>query len=272
MKGLELITVQDTNPSTGGDGNAVTGNSLTIRQGRGPTTLLGAWQTRTAAGLTRIVSPLMHDNLVGLQFRGAAGQVVAMTGTRTPVYPQDTLGVTMTGSGSAVEHSSWLVHYTDGDGMNARLISPSELMSRGVEITGVLNTVTPGTTAFGTQVAINATDDALKANEDYAIIGATIEAGVATIGTHAVRYTSPDFSNLGVGLPASALSNVAFGQQWFLDLARNLGMPLIPVFNSANKASTFVDAIGAAATSTTVATQLVRLGRATRSAPKARRK
>jgi hypothetical protein len=258
---LELITVQDTGPDTGGTANAVAGNSLTIRQAPRNAMLIGLWQTRTAAGFTRITSPLMHDSLVGLQMRGAAGQVVGMQSAKTPVFPQDTLSCTISGDASAVEHSSWLVHYPELPGVSASCITYAELMTRGLEITGIFNTLTPGTTAFGSQVAINATNDNLKANDDYAIVGATIQAGVATIGTHAVRYTSVDFGNLGVGLPASALSNVAFGANWFADLARDTGLPTIPVFNSANKTLTLVDAIGAAATSTTIATLLVRLSK-----------
>ncbi|MCX8500927.1 MAG: hypothetical protein ORO03_04455 [Alphaproteobacteria bacterium] len=267
MSALELVTVRATNPSTGAAGLAVTGNSLIVRDTPKRVWMSGLWQTRTADGNTQIVSPLLHDNLVGIQMRSEAGQYVGFSSMKTPMFAQDQLSVTLIGSAAAEEHSSWLNYYESLPGVDANLITYAELMRRAVDITAVLNTVTPGTTAFGTQVAINATNDQLKANTEYAIIGATIEDGVATIGTHAIRYTGTDFGNLGVGLPGSAIYPGSNAQsfEWFMRLARQLDLPMIPVFNSANKALTFLDAIGAAATSTGVATTLVRL------APQARK-
>lgn len=259
MSALELITVRATNPSTGAAGAAVSGNSLIVRDTRKEARMLGLWQTRTADGNTEITSPLLHDNLVGIQIRGEPGQVVGLKAATTRLYAQDQLSVLLVGSAAAEEHSSWLNFYEDLPGVSANLITAQEFDNRLIDITGVFNTVTPGTTAFGAQVAINATDDQLKANTEYAIIGAMTEDGVATIGTHAIRYTSSDFGNLGVGLPASAIFPVIHPQQWFLDLAMMTGLPVIPVFNSANKALTFLDAIGAAATATGVATILGRL-------------
>jgi len=267
MSAMELITVQATNPSTGAAGAAVTGNSLIVRDTDKAAFLMGLWQTRTGEGNTQIVSPLLHDNLVGIQMRGEAGLQIGFTSLKTPLIGQDQLTVTLIGSAAAIEHSSWLNYYEQLPGVDANLISYEELDRRGVDITSVLNTVTPGTTAFGTQVAINATNDQLKANTEYAIIGATTEDGAATVGTHAIRYTSSDFGNLGVGLPGNAIFPGATldSREWFMDLAMRTGLPCIPVFNSANKALTFLDAIAAAATATGVCTLLVRLS------PKGRR-
>lgn len=262
MSALELITVRATNPSTGAAGLAVTGNSLVIRDNPKKACMLGLWQTRTGEGNTRITSPLLHDTTVGIQMSSEAGQHVAFTGLKQPLHAQDQLTVTLIGSGAAEEHSSWLNYYEELPGVNASLIDHNELMRRAVNIMGVLNTVTPGTTAFGTQVAINATNDQFKANTEYAIIGATIEDGVATVGTHAIRYIGSDLGNLGVGLPGSAIypGSTVSARDWFLRLSRECGMACIPVFNSANKALTFVDGIGAAATATVLSTILVQLG------------
>lgn len=271
---LELITVRATNPSTGAAGAAVTGNSLTIRQTSDPVAMLNPWQTRSGAGLTRITSPLLHDSSVGIQFRGPAGPSVGWRDAQTPLFGQDTLSVTLVGSASAEEHSSWLHYYEDLPGVAGNFLTYDEFWARVIEMTGVLVTTTPGTTAFGTQVAINNVNDNLKANEDYAIVGATFTAGVATVGTHALRVTSSDFGNLGVGLPANGSSVAPANEesaQFFLDLAFNTGLPVIPVFNSANKAQTFVDTIGAAATSTTAGIMLAHLGKARAASRRKRR-
>lgn len=261
MSALELVTVTATNPGAGGAAAAVAGNSLIVRDSGKETRLMSLWQTRTAAGFTRIVSPLLHDNLVGVQMRGGIGQQRGLIAQTTRLFPQDQLSVTLSGSAAAVEHSSWLALYDELPGVNANLITFAELNRRAVEVTGVFNTVTPGTTAFGTQVAINTTNDQLKANTEYALIGATVEGGAATVGTHAIRWTGTDFGNLGVGLPGSAIypgSSLRISE-FFSDLAELTGKAVIPVINSANKSLTFVDAIAAAATSTVVCSMLVRL-------------
>lgn len=261
MSALELITVVATNPGAGAPGLAVPGNSLTIRDNPKKAWLTGLWQTRSAVGNTRITSPLLHDTTVGIQIGSGIGQYVDITSLRQPIHAQDTFSVTLIGSAAAIEHSSWLNFYEDLPGVQSHLIDESELQRRAENIMGVLVTTTPGTVAYGTQVAINATNDQFKANTDYAVIGATVQSGAATVGTHSLRITSSDFGNLGIGIPAAVIfpGSSVNAYDWFLRLSKGTGLPLIPVFNSANKALTLVDTIAAAATATTASIIVVQL-------------
>ena len=77
----------------------------------------------------------------------------------------------------------------------------------------------------------------LQANTDYALLGGQVDVACA-----AVRVTSPDFANFGVGFPGF-LSPRAIPDQWFKSLSIALGVPAIPVFNSANKNGTLVDVV-----------------------------
>jgi len=259
---IETITVTATNPGAGAAGVVVAGNSLTIRDSRAKAYMLSPWSTRAAAGFSRFLSPLMHDNVNGVQFRQGIGQSVGQGKFWTPMYAQDALTTVLAGSGAAIEHSSFSVFYEDLPGVSGYFIDSDELERRTMDLMSVFCTVVPGTTAYGTQVAINATQDQFKANTDYAVMGMTTQAGVATTGTHAVRIISSDFGNLGVAIPAGGSAVPAIdiaAAEWFARLAEWTRMTVIPVFNSSNKALTFVDAIGAAATSTTVSILLARL-------------
>jgi hypothetical protein len=55
----------------------------------------------------------------------------------------------------------------------------------------------------------------------------------------AIQIVGPDLGNLGVGIPGF-MANRNFVARYFYDLNQQLGLPTIPVFNSANKSGTQV--------------------------------
>lgn len=257
-RALELISVQATAPGAGAPFAAVTGNSLTLRDSRAPIWLVAFWQKRQTAGFTRLTSPLLHDAVVGIQCTGPIGIAMNTRDSFQRLFTQDT--ITAFGSGSAtagdIEQASFLAAYEDLPGVNANLIDEAELMRRGEELYSWANTLALGTAGgYSGSEAVNAEQDQFKANQEYAIIGYQI--GVAAA---AVRWVSSDFGNLGVGGPASASNEALVNHNWFIDLSRAAGMPLIPVFNSSNKALTFVDGMtdenGVDAVMTTTAVRL----------------
>ena len=91
------------------------------------------------------------------------------------------------------------------------------------------------TSTWGTAEAINADDDRLKANTDYALMGLTTDLPFT-----ALKVVGPDTANLGVPIPGYRDENVSSG--WFFDQSRRLNLPLIPVINSNNKGVTNVSA------------------------------
>lgn len=240
-KALELITVQATAPGAGAAFAAVTGNSLTIRDSRAPVHLVAAWADFQVDGFIRLTSPLMHDAVVGMQLAVEAAQTVPLyRGPFQRLYPQDF--ITAFGSGSAVagdiETASMLWLYEDLPGVDGYFIDEAELMKRADEVYSFQNTISTGTTGgYSGSELIAAEQDQLKANTDYAIIG----ANVSGVGTASIRWLGVDFGNLGVGMPGLAGSG-DFQSRWFQLLSRLIGMPAIPVFNSSNKSNTFIDA------------------------------
>ena len=83
---------------------------------------------------------------------------------------------------------------------------------------------------------ITAGSDLLKANTDYAVLGAT-----CTVLAGALGIRSADFGNVRIAIPASPLQPDMCAN-YFPYLSDSIGMPAIPVFNSGNKGNIIVDA------------------------------
>ena len=241
---MELLTGFVTAPSTTQTAlTMATGNTLTVRNCpfEKMVKLLTFWADNQGAGIFRVRSPKMHDNVQGIRSR----ITVANTAPRMPrgpaqrLYAQDTLTADLSGSATAgdIETAAMLLWYEDLPGAAARLITPADVLARGVQDVTVENALATGTAGgYSGEAALNATFDLLKANTDYALVGYNVDAECAC-----VRWRGTDSGNLGIGGPgAVALHELTAA--WFWDLAMKLNLPLIPVFNSANKAGILVDA------------------------------
>ncbi len=219
------------------------GDALTVRNfTNGKARLITAWPTgQTTAGQLVIRSPRMHDNVRGITYPVPVG------GTYPPLWSpyiqeliaQDQLIVQISGSAIAGDLmlASLLVHYEDLPGIEGNFITPEELKSKSVDLLTVINTITTTTGPNYTgAVAINATNDLFKANVPYALIGYSV-----TVSAGCVTYRSSDTGNLRVGGPAQP-GLLESTRDFFIKLSQISGLPCIPVFNSANKANTFVEA------------------------------
>lgn len=242
-KALEVITGIVTAP--GGTATALTmaaGNSNTVRNTDNDAAirLLETWQAKQAAGFFRIRSPRLHDNVVGIQMRDviAVAMPTYPLGVSQKLYSQDTLTMELTGSAVAgdIETASILVYYDDLPGIDARLIDSDELIRRAVNSMSsevILNFGAAGN--YSGQASIVSTQDNFKANTDYALVGYVVSALCAT-----VRWQGADTGNLGVGGPGDP-KYPQVTSQWFKLLSDQFKLPMIPVFNSANKNAILVD-------------------------------
>lgn len=242
---MELISGRATAP--GATLTALTmaaGNSLTVRNTALTTDIrmINMWVENNAAGIFRVRSPKLHDNVQGIRYRVDATDPVPLMpfGTWQKLTPQDTLIAEISGSavGGQIEQGQMLIWYSDLPGSNARLVNWADIVRRVVNFVTVEVAVTPGAVGgYSGQVAINSTFDLLQANTDYAILGGMVDVRCA-----AVRITSPDFANFGLGFPGY-MPNRNFPSRFFYNLNEELGIPTIPVFNSANKNGTLVDIV-----------------------------
>ena len=242
---MELISGRATAP--GSTLTALTmaaGNSLTVRNASftSDIRMIDMWAENNGAGIFRVRSPKLHDNVQGIRYRIDATDPMSLFahGAYQKLTPQDTLIAEISGSstGGQIEQGQLLVWYSDLPGSNARLANWQDIAPRVVNYLTNEVAITPGNAGgYSGQVAINSTFDLLQANTDYAILGVTVDVRCA-----AVRITGPDFANFGVGVPG-VISQRNFTARYFKWLNSWLGVPTIPIFNSANKAGTLVDIV-----------------------------
>lgn len=255
-KAIEVISGAVTNP--GATLTAVTmnsGDSLAVRSfdaarmGR----VDNVWALGATAGLIRMRSPRLHDNLQGLRLQYAAAdprpQLPDWVYQR--LYPMDTLIVEMTGGAAEVDLFSALMYYEEIPGFDQKLYKWADI-SRRIEhyVVNEVQLTTAATAGlYSTAVALNATFDTLAAGRQYALLGYNVSAQV-----NSVTVRGADTSNLRVGGPGHLQRDET--RDWFLrnDLVHEL--PFIPVINAANKGATFVE-VTSNATGATVQVDLL---------------
>jgi hypothetical protein len=246
-RAMELIAAQVTAPSTGGTPTAVTGDTLTIRPAPQGCLMLNWWyKWQTTAGKIQIISSKLHDRTYGLNDSTILQGVypVLPLGVGQPLYDQDTLVLSASGSATSgdIESIAMLMYYPELAGINANLIDEMELLRRRVNYAPVEVDITAGTAGgWSGTAAINATHDTFHPNTEYALLGCSV-AGALSVGTLCVGVRGSDTGNLRVGMPVNP-TDKQVSRQWFLDLARTFREKMIPVFNSASKASTYVEVV-----------------------------
>jgi hypothetical protein len=225
-----------------------TGDSLAVRAAvpNSNIWLVGAWAWNQVAGVLRVRSPRLHDNVQGIRMRNPVNIVnnklpnMRNGNAAQKLFTQDTLIAEQTGSGVGgnIETGSLLIWYDDVPGIAGRFISSSQLQKFGVNIMGQEVSVTTGVAGgYSGSVAINSTNDNFKANTDYALIGGFVDTRICTVGIKGI-----DTGNLRVSFPGEPTLQ-PMTADWFARLDQATGIPMIPVFNSQNKAGITVDAV-----------------------------
>jgi hypothetical protein len=218
------------------------GNSLTVRNCAfdKKVQLLNFWTDHQVAGIARIRSPKLHDNVQGIRVRTMISDVTPLMTQGQPqrLIPQDLLIAEQSGSAVAgdIETMGMLLYYEDLPGTDARLAKWADIQAKIANIVNnEVSLVALATGGYSGEVALNSSFDLLKANTDYALLGYVTNLESAVIGIRGA-----DTGNLRVGGPGNeTLRHVT--AEWFKRLSINWDLPLIPVLNSANKAGVLVD-------------------------------
>lgn len=235
---IKLLSATATAPSTGAAATAVSGDSLTVENGKGKIRIISMWAVLQTAGFAQIAFPSGHDSTRGFRMQCATGHNIGLLplGIALPVQAQETLSITIAGSATAgdVEQVYSVLHYEDLPGINQKLLTDAQLHSRFEKLTNVDVSITSTAgPSYGTPVALAASADLLLANREYAVLGVTNRAAAG-----AAYLVGPDTGNVRVGVPGDILKP-EITSQFFPLLSRVTGLPCIPVINSGNKASTF---------------------------------
>lgn len=224
--------------------NAV-GDSLTVRSFERP-----AWARLLAATLQgsgtrrlRITSPRMHDNVTGLNWQTSESpsQFLLPSEIGQDLYSVDNLSVQMDAAASSDTISALHVYYKDLSGIDAQLrswndIKPHILGEKIVEV----DVTSSATIGAWTDTALTTTDNQLKADFKYAVLGFETSAALGVMGVK-----GPATGNLRACIPGA--SNTFPLSEYFVRMSEREGIPMIPVFKANDRANTYVSVAANAA-------------------------
>jgi hypothetical protein len=232
---------------------------------QGSTAWLGeAWAVNSAhVGEIYFTASRFHDQVFGIRCSVPAATSLAPSGSASklfgigidqPIYPSDVMTVNAVGQDDDKVNVTVVAYYADIPGIDSRLISFEECKARGWNQVGIKTTLTPGSGNWGSGVALNAADNRLHANTDYAVLGFNAQAPLSAVGISGI-----DTGNLRTGGPV--LGSAEHDETLFLDFAKAYNSALIPVVNSNNAGSTFLYAAGTGNSAVVVDVMLVELDR-----------
>jgi hypothetical protein len=235
----ELVSWSTTAAGAGGAAAApLTGDSLTIKNSKGPAYLVGLWASFQADGYLQIVTPTSHDTTRGYRqvVENANVDSLRPGGMALEMQPQELMTITQAGSATAgdVDLGMALIHYPDLPGVNARAIKWGDLMRRAETLTTIQATITGAATGYTGAELITAESDLLRANRDYAVLGIS-----TNVPCGALTIIGPDTGYVRTAVPGQA-TDADVGRDYFCAQARAFDLALIPVINSGNKASTYL--------------------------------
>lgn len=240
---LDIITASVTAAAAGGSAMAaVAGDSLIVRNAsldQRPL-LMATWVKSQTSGFYQWIHPAGHDQVRDLRFREVLATPLNLLpyGIAEFLEPQELMALTLSGAAVAgdIEIATMMVYYPTLPGIESRLIDLPTLENRMRRLVTIEDTTTSTVdNAYSGARLLTAGSDLLKANTDYAIMGAHI--GV-TCGVLTIRGS--DTGNLRVGIPGMAGRPDITGE-WFMDMAEAFNLPLIPVINSANKGNITIE-------------------------------
>jgi hypothetical protein len=255
---LESATGSNTGVGTFTALAAVSGDSLTVRTiAQSERAILVDFGCKHAtAGMVRVRSPYLHDDVNGIRSRTLAADASGVTGF-TPnqkLRAQDTLIVESTGGASAEQVSFWMLNwYGDLAASSATYIDTAELEARTIEEVSTEVAVTGGATATWGSTLLSAGTGVLKANAQYAVYGYELDVACTAIG-----IVGPDTGNFRAGGPG--VTTRQFTRNFFSDMSSALRLAAIPTFNSQNATGTNIQVVDSAgATAVNVNLLLARL-------------
>ena len=199
-----------------------------------------------------VKSPLLHDDVEGIQFISAEAPAARLFpgGISQALHPQDALSVLGLGTASDVLVAVLQHYYTSLPGASARLFNPGDVQAliRYIKVLEVVVT-TNATPGAWQDTVITTTENLLKANTDYAVLGYISDVAVAAIGLKGIET-----ANLRIVGPGTTLSYDT--SDYFVRRSLETGRPHIPVINAANANALYASAADSGA-STAVKVQLI---------------
>lgn len=242
---IDTVAFIATNPGASAAGVMAIGDPAAVRN-FAPTDrayLVELFRQGATEGLVAARSPLLHDAVRGIQYTPSEtpSNLLLPRRLNQPLKAQDTLSYFLGGGGAEVDMGAAQLWYSNLPGVAARLHTWADLdpLIVNVEVIEV-DFNTNATAGQWADTVITTTQNLLKANTDYAVLG-----GVVDVATCVFGVKGPDTGNLRICMPGSLRSEVT--SEYFARMSDDNGYPYIPVINSANQGSTFLSCAAVAA-------------------------
>lgn len=216
------------------------GDSLSIRSFDPPAwaKLEGVATQCSGTRQVRIMSPRMHDNVTGLTWESAENpsQFLMPQEVGEPMYSSDTLQVQLGAAASSDSTAALLMYYSDLEGVDQKLMTWAQVKASMVRLKTVEVAVTTNATIGAWQdTVITTTENQLKADTSYALLGFQTSAALTCMG-----IKGPATGNLRVCAPGS--TETLDITRYFVELGNMHGTPHIPRFKANDRAATYVSA------------------------------
>lgn len=254
MASIDTVLTSVTNSAALTAVTVANGDSLTVRSFSTPAQaylqdiIIKGGQSVTA----RLTSPYLHDTTRGITVISAQAPTVDALPRygQQPLSSQDTM-VLQGNSGAA--NSSIIAlqnYYTDLGASDARLHSWGDVSGLIKQIKPVeVDCAASATVGQWSDTLITTTENLLKANTDYAVLGYNVDVACAVVG-----IKGQDTGSLRICGPGA--TDVYKTSTYFIDKSMDTGLPFIPVINAANSNNTSASVADNAA-STAVKVQLI---------------
>lgn len=215
-----------------------TGDSLSIRSFDSPSKayfealFLQGSGTRRA----RIISPRLHDNVSGLTWQSAEvpAQFLFPRQAAQELYSVDQLVVQFDAAASSDTVGALLNYYTDLGGIAADLRPWAQIREQVIDYKIMEVDVTSSATiGQWSDTAITVTDNQLKADFAYAVLGFVANTALLCMG-----IKGPATGNLRICAPGT--TETLDITSYFIEMEERQKRPFIPVFKANDRANTFI--------------------------------
>jgi hypothetical protein len=221
------------------------GDPAQVRSFDGPARarMYGAVLHGSGTRQARITSPRLHDNVTGLTWQSPEqpAEFLFPSQGEQEVYSVDQFNVSLDAAASSDTILAALLYYDDLGGIAQDLRTweqvKANLINYKVMEVAVTTSATPGTWV---DTVITTTENQLKADYKYALLGFQQSAAIGVVG-----LKGPATGNLRICCPgASATFPLT---EYFIRLSEAHKRPFIPVFKANDRSATFISAASQAA-------------------------
>lgn len=215
-------------------------------------------QGATPPRRVRVLSARLHDNVTGVSFQAleSPSEFLLPGELAQSLYSADQLVVQMDAAASSDTVAALFNFYSDLPGIGADLRTWDQIKGRIVDIKPIeVDVTTSATIGQWSDTLITNTENQLKANFEYAVLGVEESAACLCVGIKGVAT-----SNLRVCAPGA--SPTLRLTDYFVYMAQQTGLPHIPVFQANDRQATYVSvAANTASLATNVFLVLARLAK-----------